>query len=49
MWASAAQYTTIWVKYDLVPVASDQPVLVDYGAFHWPYWECVLSRGLAAC
>ena len=32
-------YTTVWVKYDFVPVASDQPVLVDYGAFHWPYWE----------
>ncbi len=32
-------YTTIWVKYDLVPVISDQRVLVDYGVFHWPYWE----------
>jgi hypothetical protein len=31
--------TTIWVKYDLVPVTSNQPVLVDYGIFHWPYWE----------
>jgi hypothetical protein len=31
--------TTIWVKYDLVPVTSDQPVLVDYGVFHWPYWN----------
>ena len=32
-------YTTIWVKYDLVAVTSDQPVLVDYGVFHWPYWN----------
>lgn len=31
-------YTTVWVKYDFVPVGSEQPVLVNYGAFHWPYW-----------
>lgn len=32
-------YTTVWVKYDLVLATSDQPVLADYGVFHWPYWE----------
>ena len=37
--------TTIWVKYDLVPVTSDQPVLVDYGTFHWPYWEVYCPEG----
>ena len=32
-------HTTIWVKYDFVPVGSDQPVLVDYGSFQWPNWS----------
>jgi hypothetical protein len=30
--------TTLWVKYGLVPVGSDQPVLVDYRVFEWPDW-----------
>jgi len=43
LWGST--YTTIWVKYDLVPVGSDQPVLVDYGVFHWPYWNVSCPLG----
>jgi hypothetical protein len=38
-------YTTIWVKYDFVPVGSDQPVLVDYGAFQWPNWNAWCPLG----
>lgn len=42
-------YTTIWVKYDLVAVTSNQPVLVDYGVFHWPYWEWWCPPGWERC
>ena len=37
--------TTVWVKYDFVPVGSNRPVLVDYGAFHWPYWNVDCPSG----
>jgi len=42
-------YTTIWVKYDLVAVTSNQPVLVDYGVFHWPYWNASCPPGWELC
>ena len=42
-------YTTIWVKYDLVAVTSNQPVLVDYGVFHWPYWNAWCPPGWERC
>ena len=37
--------TTVWVKYDFVPVGSNQQVLVDYGVFHWPYWNPYCPEG----